>query len=163
MARTRLNPQLAKLNRNYSVEEVASLYGLNRMTVRRWHKDHGLEAIDDRRPILFTGPVLRAFVAKRRAAAKRPTPPGKLHCFRCRDARAPALGMADFTPSTGGVTGNLRALCETCDAVMNRRARWAAVPEILPGIEVRVVQREGRIAEPSYPSLNVTFEKDGRP
>ena len=84
MARTRLNPQLAKLNRNYSVEEVARLYGLNRMTVRRWHKDHGLEAIDDRRPILFTGPVLRAFVAKRRAAAKRPTPPGKLHCFRCR-------------------------------------------------------------------------------
>jgi len=156
VARTRLNPQLAKLNRNYSVEEVARLYGLNRMTVRRWHKDLGLEAIDDRRPTLFTGPVLRAFVAKRRAAAKRPTPPGKLHCFGCRDARSPALGMADFTPSNGGAAGNLRALCETCGAVMNRRARWAAVPAILPGIEVRIVQREGRIAEPSHPCVTVS-------
>lgn len=98
MARTRLNPRLAKLNRTYSVEEVARLYGIHRETVRRWLRGSGLSPIDDRRPTLIDGATLRAFLTERREAAKRPTPVGNLHCFRCRGARAPALGIADFQP-----------------------------------------------------------------
>ena len=163
MARTRLNPMLSKINRSYTVEEVARIYGLNRETVRRWLRDGGLCAIDDRRPALIQGAALRAFLAARRQAAKRPTPTGMLHCFGCRAGRPPALGMADYLPPEGGGPGNLRALCEACGTIMNRRARWAVVPAILPGIEVRVVERAGRIAERPTPPVNVTSSKDGNP
>jgi len=141
VARTRLNPMLSKINRSYTVEEVARTYGLNRETVRRWLRDGGLPTIDHRRPVLIHGAALRAFLTARRQAAKRPTPPGMLHCFGCRAGRPPALGMADYLQPDGAGPGNLRALCEVCGTVMNRRARWAAVPAILPGIEVRVVER----------------------
>ena len=44
MAKTRLNPWLAKIHRNYTVEEAARLYGLHRNTVRQWIK-RGLPVI----------------------------------------------------------------------------------------------------------------------
>ncbi len=162
MARTRLNPRLAKLNRTYAVDEVGRLYGIHNNTVRRWITKGGLQAIDDRRPTLVHGTVLRAFLTARRAAAKRPTPPGMLHCVGCRDSRAPALGMADFVPSNGGGVGNLRALCGVCGGVMNRRARRDALPLILPDIEVRVVEAALRIEQCPFPCLNSAFEKDER-
>jgi len=160
LARTRLNPRLAKLNRTYTTEEVARLYGLHRETVRRWVRDGALDAIDGRRPMLIHGAALGAFLARRREAAKRPTPPGAMHCFRCRRARPPALGMADFHPPLGRGAGNLRALCEVCGAIMNRGARWEAVPAILPGVEVRVMEGEGRIAESPTPAATVAFNED---
>lgn len=163
MARTRLNPRLAKLNRTYTTEEVARLYGLHRETARRWVRDGALRAIDDRRPTLIHGATLRAFLAQRRETAKRPTPPGFMHCFGCRSARRPALAMADFHPPRGRGAGNLRALCEACSAIMNRRARWDAVSVILPDVEVRVMEGEGRIAESPTPSPNVAFEEDANP
>lgn len=144
MARTRLNPRLAKLNRTYSIEEVGRLYGIHRETVRRWVRTDELSPIDDRRPILIDGGTLRSFLGRRREAAKRPTPAGNLHCFRCRGARPPALGMADFQTPRGRGAGNLRALCDACGAIMNRRAKWEAVPSILPGVEVRVMEGVGR-------------------
>lgn len=162
MARTRLNPCLAKLNRTYTTEEAARLYGLHRETARRWVRDGALRAIDDRRPTLIQGATLRAFLAQRREAAKRPTPPGFMHCFGCRCARRPALGMADFNPPRGRGAGNLRALCEACGAIMNRRARWDAVPAILPNVEVRVMEAERRIAESTSPSPNVAFSEDAK-
>jgi excisionase family DNA binding protein len=161
LARTRLNPRLAKLNRTYAVDEVARLYGVHRATVRRWLKGRDLAAIDDRRPTLIHGAALREFLTARRAAAKRPTPSGMMHCFGCHQARAPALGMADFERPKAGGAGNLRALCDVCGTVMNRRARWEAVPSILPESEVRVVEREGHIAERTAPSLNVDLKKVG--
>lgn len=160
MARTRLNPRLAKLNRTYTTEEVARLYGLHRETPRRWVRDGALRAIDDRRPTLIHGATLRAFVAQRREAAKRPTPPGFMHCFGCRCSRRPALAMADFKPPRGRGAGNLRALCEACGVVMNRSARWDAVPAILPGVEVRVLEGQGRIAERPTPAATVAFNED---
>lgn len=159
MARTRLNPRLAKLHFSYSVEEVARLYGVSRNTVRHWHKHDGLKAVDAGRPALFKGSVLRAFVEARRAAAKRPCPPGSLYCFRCRSPRRPALGMADFVAREAGA-GGLRALCETCGTVMHRRARQSALREILPGIDVRIVRAAPRISECPNSSPNRALKRD---
>lgn len=159
MARTRLNPRLVKINRSYTIEEVARVLRLSREAVRRWVRSGQLQPIDSRRPILLAGATLQAFLTQRRAAAKTPTPPGHIYCLKCREPRPPALAMADFTPPPGRGAGNLRALCATCGTVMNRRARWEAVPLILPGVEVRVVEREGRIAERPTPSVNVAFKE----
>jgi excisionase family DNA binding protein len=159
VSRTRLNPRLAKLHRSYTVEEVARLYKRHRNTVRTWLKTGGLRAIDGGKPALIQGRVLRAFLEARRVADKRPCPPGFLYCFKCRQPRQPALGMADFIPRPAGA-GNLRALCEDCGTTMNRRARWCAVGAVLPGIEVRVMQAPPRIAECASPSLNSDNRQD---
>jgi len=156
VARTRLNPRLVKANRSYTVEEIARLFGLHRNTVRSWIKDGGLQAIDRARPLLVQGQVLRAFLESRRSAARHPCPPGTLYCFRCREPRRPALGMADFAPREQGA-GDLSGLCEVCGAVMHRRASHSALGAILPGVEVRVVQAPPRIADCPHPSLKQTF------
>lgn len=159
MARTRLNPRLVKLNRTHTIEEIARLYSLNRETVRRWVRSGELVPIDEGRPILIAGSTLRAFLIRRRAAQKQPTPPGRLYCFGCRAAQPPARGTADFHPAQAQGAGNLRAVCARCGSIMNRRARWAAVPSILPDVEVRVVERERRISERLTPSLNVDIKE----
>ena len=155
MPRTRINARLAKLNRTYTTEEAARLFNLHRNTVRDWLKTGKLEAIDRGRPALIQGKTLRAFLEARRAAAKRPCLPGTLYCLRCRQPRAPALGMADFIVREGAA-GNLRALCETCGAAMHRRARESELGRILPGTDVRMVQGPLRIAESPSPSLKPT-------
>jgi len=151
--RKRLNPSLAKINRNYSVEEIARLYDVDRQTVRAWLKSGDLTTIDDRKPYLVQGRNLRSFLEKRRAVAKRPCPPGTLYCLGCRQPRRPALQMADFI-ERGAAAGNLRAICEACGSVMHRRARREVLSSILPDIEVRLMEEPPRIAELPPPSLN---------
>lgn len=152
MSRSRLNPRLAKMHQSYSVDEIARLYGIHPNTVRSWLRSGTLVAIDGGRPVLIQGMALRVFLEARRTAAKRPCPTGTLYCLKCREPRPPALGMADYLAREAGA-GNLRALCDDCGSTMHRRARLEAVSAVLPGIEVRVVEAEPRIAEWSGPSL----------
>ena len=56
----RLNPNLAKMHRNYTVEEVASLFGVHKNSVRAWIKA-GLPVCDARRPVLILGLDLRDY------------------------------------------------------------------------------------------------------
>ncbi len=140
MAPRRLNPRLAKLNRPYTVEEVARLYGVDRNTVRNWIKA-GLERIDDVRPFLIQGRSLRAFLTARRASAKRPCPPGTIYCCKCRQPRRPAIDFAEYARRENGA-GNLKAFCSKCETVMHRRTREQDIAAILPGIEVRITEAE---------------------
>jgi hypothetical protein len=45
----------------YDTNDIAKLLGFHRNTVRHWLKQ-GLAAIDDRRPLLVHGTVLKAFL-----------------------------------------------------------------------------------------------------
>ena len=47
------NPNLAKINRSYTVEEVANLYSVHKNTVRNWINAQGLKTNDSLRPILI--------------------------------------------------------------------------------------------------------------
>ncbi len=120
MAGKRLNPRRAKINRCYSVEEVARLYGIHRQTVRNWIKA-GLPAMTGARPHLIAGTDLRAFLERRRASGKVHCGPGELYCVRCKAAREAAEGMLDYIP-IASLSGNLRALCPVCSCLMHRRA-----------------------------------------
>jgi excisionase family DNA binding protein len=137
MAMKRIDPRRIKLHRTYSVEEAADRLGIHKNTVRGWQR-RGLESIDHGRPVLFQGAVLRAFLERQRAKAKAPCPPGTLYCLKCRQPRAPALGMVDYVPRNGRA-GNLSALCGTCGRMMNRAAALTALPMIMAGIEVRIL------------------------
>lgn len=157
MAARRVNPRAVKLNRTYDVAELAARLGVHKNTVRHWQRD-GLKPLDGRRPVLFHGSTIRAFLSGRSAGRKSPCPPGTLYCFRCRAPRLPALGMVDYMPisATGG---NVRAICAACETVMHRRAAIASLATILPGCDVQIAQAAPRLKGSPSPSLNCDLER----
>ena len=151
----RVNPHRVKIHRCYDTRELADLLGVHKNTVRQWQRD-GLKPVDNRRPILFTGDTARAFLSARNASRKRPCPPGTIYCFRCREGRPPAGTMADYVPMND-VSGNLRAICATCETIMHRRIRLAALASAMPGIDAQIMEGEQRLIGTPCPSLNNDF------
>ena len=141
MASKRANPRLIKLHRTYSVEEASDRLGVHKNTVRCWQAK-GLRPVDDKRPVVFQGSVLRAFLEEQRRMAKRPCPPGTLYCFRCREPRAPALGMVEYAPRNAR-TGNLKALCNQCNGMMHRAASFTTLTVNFSGIAVTIIGGTG--------------------
>ena len=158
MPARRINPRLIKLQRPYSVEEVARTLGVHKNSVRGWIND-GLPTIDQSRPMLILGHELRAYLESKRKLAKRPCPPGTLYCFKCRRPRAPALGMVEATHQNA-TTGNLTALCEGCGTMMHRRARLDVIGAIMPNLNVQIREAGSRIYERPAASLNCDNRKD---
>lgn len=158
MSVRRINPQKAKLHRAYSVEEAARALGVHKNSVRGWIKN-GLPVVDGGRPVLILGHELKDYLERKRKARKRPCPPGTIYCFKCREPRRPALSMVEYV-SGNGATGNLTALCETCDTMLFRRARHSDLATIMPGIDVQIREAGARLLERPSPSLNCDSRKD---
>lgn len=153
----RIDPRRIRLHQAYSVEEAARALGKHKHTVRNWI-DAGLPTVDGSRPVLMHGHELRAFLEARRKLAKRPCRPGTIYCLKCRQPRAPAFGMVEFTPHNV-TAGNLVALCETCGTVMHRSARLASLAAIMPGIGVEIREAGSRLVERPLPPLNCDERK----
>lgn len=152
MKRRRIDPRLAKSHRNYTVEEAARLWGVHRQTVRAWLKA-GLQPIEGGRPTVILGPELRRFLTSRRAARKRPTPPGMIYCLRCREPRPPDGGIADYKPCSAGA-GDLIGICPVCETMLYRRVSLAKLEAVRGQLKVTVTQADTRISDCASPSLN---------
>jgi hypothetical protein len=113
-----INPNLAKIHRNYTVEEVADLFGVHKNTVRAWIKK-GLPVCDDRKPMLILGNVLREFLRIKKTANKQKCKPWEFYCVRCRKPQSPAGSVAEYRPETA-TNGRLIARCPVCDGVINK-------------------------------------------
>lgn len=148
----RINPRRAKLHWSYTAHELADRLGVHKNTVRHWIKD-GLPVIDGSRPALILGSEFQAWWSRRRKAARRPCQPGQMFCFKCREQKAPALGMVDYV-ATNAATGNLKALCETCGTAMHRRTRLIDIAAKMPGLDVQRTQAPSSIAALTQPSPN---------
>lgn len=146
------NPRLAKIHRNYTVEEVAALYGIHRNTVRAWIKS-GLPTCDARRPVLILGAALSAFLIQKRAKNKRPCAPGEMYCMRCRVPQVPDLGIADYQQLTQG-GGNLMGLCPSCGCMMNRRVSLEKLNTIRGSLDITLPNPLQHIDESIQPSVN---------
>jgi predicted transcriptional regulator len=146
------NPRLVKLHRNYSVEEIARLFGLHKNTVRHWLKQ-GLATIDDRRPRLILGSSLSRFLQERRLKGKQPCGPGRIYCVACRAPKVPAGQMAECIP-TGPRTGNLRGICPHCDRLIYRRVNLAKIDAVRGELEITFTPPLSRIGESAVPSVN---------
>lgn len=158
MPAKRINPRLAKLHRAFSVPELAALLGAHPHSVRGWIKA-GLPTVDRTRPILIHGSEFQDWWAKRRKATKRPLQPGQLYCLKCRQPKAPALGMVEYA-ATNPATGNLKAMCETCGTMMHRRARLASIAAVMPGLDVQRREAPPRLTGRPLPSLNCDKAKE---
>ncbi|MDD2919316.1 helix-turn-helix domain-containing protein [Rhodoferax sp.] len=155
MSKRHPNPRLAKIHRNYSVEEIATLYGVHKNTVRNWVKD-GMPTNDDRRPMLILGRDLFAFLQAKRVKNKRPCQPGEIYCVRCRTTQKPAGAMAEYQPLTG-TSGNLVGICPSCESMMYRRVNLAMLALVGTGLDVTLVQALPHIDESTQPCVNSDF------
>lgn len=158
MPERRANPRRVKLHRVYSAAELAACCGVHKNTIRHWQAK-GLEPVSKGRPTLFDGATVRTFLTKRSAGRKRPCPAGTLYCFKCRQPRAPAMGMVEATRQNAN-TGNLIAMCEACGTMMHRRTRLAAIGTIMPNLDVQIREAGPRLCERTTPSLNCDNLKD---
>lgn len=152
MGKRHPNPRLAKIHRNYTVEEVASLFGIHRNTVREWVK-RGLPTSDDRRPILILGRALVTFLQAKRAKNKQTCQPGEIYCVRCRKPQAPAGAMAEYEPLTSTL-GNLIGICPTCESMMYRRVNLAKLTQVSAKLDVTLPQALLHIGESPPPCVN---------
>ncbi|OQX19913.1 MAG: hypothetical protein BWK76_03215 [Desulfobulbaceae bacterium A2] len=152
------NHRLVKIHRNYTVEEIAELFGIHKHTVRSWIKG-GLAITDDKRPMLILGHDLVAFLKSRRSKNKRPCKPGELYCVRCRTARTPAADMAEYIPVTEKF-GNLIAICPDCGVIMNRRVSLAKIDQICGEMEISFPQALRHIVESSEPTVKSDLKEE---
>lgn len=155
MGTRRLNPRLAKLHRTYTVEEVATLFGIHRNTVRQWVKN-GLATNDGRRPMLILGRDLAAYVHAKRARNKKPCRLGEIYCVRCRSPRNPAGNMADYRPVSMGL-GNLIGICPSCETMMYRRVNLAKLEQIRGQLEITMPEAPPHIVDRIQRSVNSDF------
>jgi len=142
------NPRLVKVHRNYSVEDIARLFGIHKNTVRSWLKQ-GLAAIDDRRPMLSLGRELSRFLHERRQRAKQSCGPGRVYCIACRAPKVPAGKIAECTP-TGSLVGNLCGICPDCDRLIYRRVNLAKIDAVRGDLEITFTRPHPRLVEAGH-------------
>ena len=150
-----VNPNLAKIHRNYTVEDVAALFGVHKNTVRSWIKC-GLPLLDDRRPILILGVELRGFLQKKRQSRKRRCTRFEIYCLRCRAPKRPAENMVDYSRLSES-SGRLIGLCPDCHSVINRYVNVASLAEIRVVLDVSIPTAEKRINKSSALPVNSDF------
>ena len=136
------NPRLAKIHRNYSVEDISRLFGVHKNTVRNWLKE-GLTAIDDRRPTLVLGSELSRFLRERRQKTKQTCGPGRIFCIACRAPKVPAGNIVDCIP-TSVFAGSLCGICPDCDRLIYRRVNLARLDVIRGDLEITPTQANRR-------------------
>lgn len=145
--RKRINPHLAKIHRSYTVEEAASILSIHKNTVRIWVKN-GLQTCDDKRPMLILGRHLRDYLQRRKVKNKRPCPPGKLYCVRCKEPQSPLGNQVEYQPVTR-TKGNLMGICPNCDATIFRLASVANLKQLRPYLDISMPQGESHICDNS--------------
>ncbi|MDI3337926.1 helix-turn-helix domain-containing protein [Defluviimonas aestuarii] len=126
MRRRKISAARVKKHRAYTVEELAETTGAVEATVRTWVK-RGLPALTAQRPMLILGRDVLAFMNAETNRRRRPIQLGEFFCFRCKESRKPALGIADYVPLSRS-HGRLVALCDTCERECSRMVSIRNLP-----------------------------------
>lgn len=157
MSSRRVNPLRVKIHWNYTARELADRLGVHKNTVRNWQRN-GLVPLDRRRPLIFQGAAVRAFLVLWNKRRKQPCPTGTIYCFTCRQPRRPTASSVEFVQSSAG-PGNLLASCSACGTAMHRRAKQSDIHSVLPGVLIQIREAPPRLNGSPSPSPNCDFER----
>ena len=151
----RPNPNLAKIHRNYTVEDVADLFSVHKNTVRSWVKD-GLPTNDNKRPMLILGSNLKHYLQAKKKSNKRKCLSFEIYCVRCRSPQSPAGNMVDYEPINCSM-GRLIGLCPSCNGIVNKFFNIAQIEQIQGKLDITFPKALKHINESSKPLLNSDF------
>ena len=132
----KLNHNLVKIHRSYTVSETVSLFNIHKNTVLNWLKND-LKSIDDRKPILILGSTLKEFLKKRNILNRKPCEPEEMYCLKCRAPRIPAEKIVDYHPISN-TTGRLKAICPSCNSIMNKYSSPSKLKKIRKKLDISI-------------------------
>jgi hypothetical protein len=155
------NPRLAKIHRNYSVDDVSRLFTIHKNTVRNWLRE-GIKPIDNQRPTLIQGSELRRFLSERRARAKQACGPGRIYCLPCRAPKVPAGNIADCI-HTSGMTSTLQGICPDCNRMIYRRVNPRNLEVVRGDLDITVTRAQTRIEGTAIPNVNCDSTEGDHP
>jgi excisionase family DNA binding protein len=147
------NPQRIKVNRSYTVKELALLLGVDKKTILRWIKQ-GLQAVDARRPLLILGKAAKQFLQQKRNIHRQTCPVAHLFCVRCQAPKLPAGNMVDWLANKSG-SGLLQGICPDCGGLIHRGVAAAKLEAVTKGLEVTLPRAQRSLSEASSPLRNV--------
>ena len=153
----RLNPNLAKIHRNYTVEDIARLLSVHKNTVREWIKK-GLPINDDKRPTLILGSDLKKFLQAKRVKRKQKCQPHEIYCVRCRTPQRPAGNMADYQAINTSI-GRLIGICPKCDGIINRYISIANLEQVQGKLDITMPKLQQHINDSVKPLINSDFNQ----
>lgn len=119
------NPNLVKIHRNYTYEELAIVFGIHKNTIAAWVKN-GLPCIQERRPFLITGHNAKAYLQKRRATKKQKCKQNEFYCMRCKAPVKPYDNYVEYLP-TSHTKGRLTGFCEQCESIINKFVSYSSM------------------------------------
>ena len=151
------NPNLVKINRNYTFEELAALLGVHKNTVSSWVKN-GLPCLDERRPFLILGGEARAYLQQKRTDKKQRCKPDELFCMSCKAPTKPAENFVEYVPMSL-TKGRLTGFCERCESVVNKFVRYDSLERYSVLFDLSVPTALEHINDCDNPLLNSDLKK----
>lgn len=151
------NQNLVKINRNYTFEEMAQVFGIHKNTVANWIKN-GLPCLNERRPFLILGVDAREYLKAQRTSKKQKCMLYEMYCMRCKSPQRPAENMVDYEPINDS-TGRLIGLCATCEGIINKYARLDDLKLIREELDIDLPRAQKHINKRDTPLLNSDFNK----
>lgn len=121
----RYNYRLAKINRSYTVSEIAFLYQIHPQTVKNWIKQ-GLNVAVKTKPMLILGADLREFLQKKATRNKKTCQPGQIYCVACKEPKLPRDSYA-LLVSLNDKVGDLIGECPSCTHEIHRKVSLSKV------------------------------------
>ena len=105
------------------------------------------------------GARVRTQASRTCCGGKRPSPPGHLYCFKCREPKPPAEGVV-IVQAISDKVSNISAVCPTCGGTMYRRASNHRLKEFEANSGGPLPKAVPRIGETTDPSLNCDFNEE---
>ena len=119
------NPNKVKINRSYSYEELAAVYGVHKNTVATWVKN-GLPCLKEMRPYLIFGADAKQYLQAQRQTKKQVCKSNELFCVRCKKPAQSLDNCVQYFPLTA-TKGCLRGICCTCEGGINKFVSYASL------------------------------------
>jgi len=151
------NPNLVKINRNYTFEELAVVIGVHKNTVSAWVKN-GLPCLKERRPFLILGEDARTYLQGQRREKKQRCKPNELYFMPCKTPTRPDENYVAYLPLSA-TKGRLTGFCCRCECVVNKFAHSDSLERVSVLFDLSKPKALERINDSDNPLLNSDFIK----
>jgi hypothetical protein len=123
----RCNPRLAKINKIYTIQDIAKTLSRHPKTVMSWIND-GLPVCSKKRPMMILGSDLRQYLTVKNSRNKKPCGPAELYCVACKKPTIPKDHFAILDIQNEQV-GTLVGECPDCHHTINRKVSLAKIDQ----------------------------------